>query len=65
LKPVISNKTIFRLQAITGEPVSRGLDKTINTVLDQLESRNVDQTERNKNSEDVVCECSEESNEGD
>ena len=34
---MINDKTILRLQKITGQPISRGIDKTINTVLDQLD----------------------------
>jgi len=37
MKPVLNDKTVLRLQKATGLPVSRGVDKTINSVLDQLE----------------------------
>ena len=37
MKPVLTDKTILRLQKITGQPISRGIDKTINSVLDQFD----------------------------
>lgn len=40
MKPVLTDKTVLRLQEATGTPISRGVDKTINTMLDQLESFN-------------------------
>lgn len=37
MKPVLSDKTVLRIQNITGQPISRGIDKAINSILDRLE----------------------------
>ncbi len=38
----MTDDTIFRLEKLSGKPISRGFDKIINQVLDQLEKRNDD-----------------------
>jgi len=61
MKPVINDKTVLRLQKATGQPVSRGMDKTINTVLDQLEvlktNNKVTQDNQTSNPARVKMEC--------
>ena len=37
MKPNIKDETVMRVQDITNEPVSRGMDKAINQCLDELE----------------------------
>ena len=34
---IIKTETIHRLEKITGQPISRGVDKSINICLDKLE----------------------------
>jgi len=38
MKATLRNDTVFRVQKFTGIPVSRGMDKAINQILDELES---------------------------
>lgn len=37
MKPNLSDKTVLRIQEMTDEPVTRGMDKAINQCLDELE----------------------------
>ena len=37
LKPNIKDETVMRVQDITQEPISRGMDSAINRCLDELE----------------------------
>ena len=55
MKPVLTDKTVLRLQEATGRPISRGMDKTINSMLDQLDNL------KEKNPNDCKCDVSKES----
>ncbi len=64
MKPVLTDKTVLRLQEATGLPISRGVDKTINTMLDQLESFNgknpkTTDSKSDETSNDCQCDISE------
>jgi len=37
LKPNLKDETVMRIQEMTNEPISRGMDKSINHCLDELE----------------------------
>lgn len=37
LKPNLKDETVMRVQELTNEPISRGMDKAINQCLDELE----------------------------
>ena len=37
MKPVLKDETVLRIQDMTQEPISRGMDKSINQCLDELE----------------------------
>lgn len=37
MQPSISYQTIFRLQKLTGKPLRRGFDTTLNEILDDYE----------------------------
>jgi len=60
---VINDKTVLRLQKATGLPVSRGVDKTINSMLDQLEELKTNNPETkndetsNETEETLDCKC--------
>jgi len=63
MKPVLNDKTILRLQEATGLPISRGVDKTINSMLDQLEElkTNNPETKNDETASETIetldCKC--------
>lgn len=63
MKPVLNDKTILRLQEATGLPISRGVDKTINSMLDQLEElkTNNPETKNDEQASETIekleCKC--------
>lgn len=60
---MINDKTVLRLQKATGLPVSRGVDKTINSMLDQLDDlkKNNPETKNDELASGTIkkidCEC--------
>ena len=60
MKPVIKDTTVLRLQEATGLPISRGVDKSINAMLDQLDSfkdKSLETTDSKSDETSIECQC--------